>query len=567
MKKTRLMSAFLATAVLSGVIGAVPVIAEEDTVLYTYQNEQGETVNITQSKIDEGHWNVDALEGTAPILYEDFPMSVERFVNDFGELSLDLVYMKNTNDFSNVNLTIENLITGEEVYDYDITEYSFYSPVLGIGESYVLTVTENYNGTETDYKRIVQTKKIDADMPEIIYSDSEEQYILISDVEDLRNSQHIAENGEIIIDARQTNNDRVCANDFSVYCQTLEQDHTYRIYTQYEGEQYMGFIDGSDNDYIYNYGIEVSNYEALYTPNLSMAPTSLTFSEVKNAATNMRFNDYYFNVKDRTSNTSKMAAFRIDLLDAKINQIATSESCNLHLLIKGDSAIGIYLWVEVSDVPCTVTATPEKGTTSRDITINLSASKYGITADDSVSVYGVVYFSSATEGYGMVSADMVSTYTDDVTGSIYEAMQDVSTPGQLTNFTEYKLNGSLDVDVFYLKSIASVYKVSIRNRRLSEQQQLENGILCTGRKEKYIAVLPAYYEENSQATEPLNSLFSYEESVYTIPKNADMSIYCPGSSSDTKYFVSVAYPSFHTITEDEYMISYTIYGDDDIVEG
>ena len=121
MKKTRLMSAFLATAVLSGVIGSVPVIAEEDMVVYTYQNEQGETVNVTQSEIDAGHWNVDALGDTLPMVYEDFPVDVNSVVNDFAELKLRLQYLKNLDkedEFSNLTYVLDNLSKKEKEIMY-----------------------------------------------------------------------------------------------------------------------------------------------------------------------------------------------------------------------------------------------------------------------------------------------------------------------------------------------------------------------------------------------------------------------------------------------------------------
>jgi hypothetical protein len=571
MKKIKFVSGILSAAVLTGAIGIVPATAEDSDVVYTYQNESGQTVNITQGELDAGHWDTDALEETPPYIYTAFPMSVERFVNDFGELSLDLIYMKKIDDFSSVNLTIENLITEEEVYNADLSRNSFYSPILGIGETYVITITENLDGIETEYKRIVQTEKTEAEMPSYVNGNSTENYILIGDVEDLRNAQHTEPDGEIIVDTRQKTYDRITAAEFADYREDMETGHTYRIYTNDGNEQYNGFIDEEDNDYIYDYKITVSDYESLYTPAPLTRPTSLTLSTVKQYAEKVRFEDHCFKIISASSTQSRIAAFKVELIDNEISNVAAVSGgvSNLNLNIKGDSALGVYLWVEVSGTAYTVTLTAnETGAATRNLNVNLAANKYGITADDTVTVYGAVYFPSATVGYGMVSVDMPQAFTDDVTGSIYEAFNDVSSPSQLTAFTEYEIKGSSDVDMFYLKAITSCYKVSLRNRSLQQQASLENGDIPVGSREKYIKVYTAEYpNDNSEATDPENVFYSGEAYVYTVPKNADISIYCEGSGPRYKSFVSVSHSDEHSIRTDRYQISYTIYGDDDIVEG
>ncbi len=570
MKNTKLISSILTATLITSAMGTLSVMAEDNPIVYTYTNEVGETVNITQNELDAEHWNKDALGDTAPFIYEDFPMSIESFVNDFGELSLDLIYMKNINDFSNVNLTIENLISGKEILNGNIEKNSFYSPVLNAEEIYLVTVTENMNGRISEYKRIVKTQKNTAEMPEYVYNGSDDQYVLIGDVETLRAAQQINDNGEIVIDGTMKTYDRVSANDFAEYCKTLNEAHSYRVFAKFEGEQYAGFIDGNDSDYIYDYSINVSDYDSLYSTDTVSTPSSITLSAVKSNAVAMGFEDYTFKIKDGSTDKSKYAPFKVELSDYLIENIANSEytSYVVNLIVRGDVSLGLYLWVDVDGTTYDVAVTPETGAVTRNLSINLKSSKYGITADSYVTVYGAVYFPTATLGYGMVSATLKHGYSDDVTGSMYEALQDLTTPAQVSTFTEYTATGGIDVDAFYLKSVADCYKVSIRNRSISDQNKLDSGVLCTGSKEKYLSVYTAEYSDSSQATNATNIIYAYEDGIYTVPKNTDMTIYCTGSDSQYKTFVTVRQSSLYTTTVDKYQISYVIMGDDDsVVEG
>lgn len=138
-------------------------------------------------------------------------------------------------------------------------------------------------------------------------------------------------------------------------------------------------------------------------------------------------------------------------------------------------------------------------------------------------------------------------------------MQDTTTPSEMPAFKEFKLNGGMDVDVFYLKSVAKSYKVSIRNRSLKEQTQLEQGELVSGSSEKYITIYDAYYMNSSQTTAPDNVIGLTEKAVYTVPKNADMSVYCGGSTSQTRSFAAVRQSS-RTVKTNEYQLAYEIMG-------
>lgn len=562
MKKT--ISTILAATFIAGAMGAMPAMAEDNPIVYTYINEVGETVNVTQNELDVEHWDTAALGDTAPVVYKDFPMSIEKFVSDIGELSLDLVYMKHISDFSRVNLRIEDLISGEEILNCDISQNSFYSPTLKTDALYLVVVTEELNGEISEYKRIVKTEKSEAEMPAYVYEGTGEQYILIGDIDTLKSAQQISENGEIIIDTRVKPYDRVKAEEFDDYCGTLENGHSYRVFAKEKGEQYSGFIDGNDNNYIYDYTISVSDYDSLYNASTASVPSSVSLTTVVDKAVAMGFEDYTFKVKDGSTDKSKYAAFKISLSDYLLADIDKDSNFKIRTTIRGDVSLGVYMWIEVDDVTSPLPITAENGKITRGISTDIKS--YGATADSVVTIYGAVYFPTATVGNGMVTAELLQGYTDDVTGSMYSAIQDTTTPAELPNFTEYNINGGVDVDAFYLKNVSSVYKVSIRNRSVEDQNKLESGTLVKGSREKYLSVYSVEYSGNTQATNATNVISAAEEAIYTVPKNADLSAYCAGSNNESKSLVTVRQSSLYSTTSDNYQISYVIVGNNGAVE-
>ena len=124
-------------------IGINAIAADSDNeIVYSYADENNNIINITQSDLDAEHWNKEALGDTAPAIYENFPMKMTGYTNDFSELSLDIVYMKKLEDMDKVSLTITDLNDGNIVYNSLLTEESFYSPVLDEKGQYDVELTE-----------------------------------------------------------------------------------------------------------------------------------------------------------------------------------------------------------------------------------------------------------------------------------------------------------------------------------------------------------------------------------------------------------------------------------------
>lgn len=549
------------TAVMAVSVMSVSAFAVEDNeVIYTYIQD-GQEVNITQADLDAGHWDKDALGDTAPVIYENFPMSIDKFVNDIGEIYLDLVYMKKLDDFSEVHINIQDIMSEEYIYSEDISKNSFYSVKLTPNNSYIITLSEQLNGNITEYSRIVQVNQEVVDMPNDVINEEGDRNILIAAVDDIKKVETIADNGEIIIDNRNNPYTKVRSDELGTYCNSLSDNRIYRIFTEDNENQYMGFFKGNNYKNIYNYNIIVSDIDSLYTPSTLATPTSITLADVKNNAYEMRFEDYAFKIKDGSTNISKYKSFVVPIYDNAMERFDEYTSYKVKTTIRGDVSLGVYLWLVVDNVSYPISLTAENGNTTRGISIDLKASKYNITKNSTVDLYGAVYFPTATVGYGSITAEMLQGFDDDVTGSVYDLMANTSLPSEQLTFQEYTLNGGMDVDLFYLKKVTDCYKVSIRNRSVADQNKLDNGTMCSGSKEKYLAIYGANYPTNSQATNDSNVLSIYEDAIYTVGKNADVSIYSYGSGVRTKYFAAVK-QDYNTISKNNYQLSYQAYGED-----
>lgn len=536
---------------------SISAFAADNDVVYSLIGDDGNEIIYTQADIDAGHWNTTALGKESPYIYENFPMNIDKFVNDYGEMSVDLTYMKNISPTTSINLY--DLYDEKVVYESKINISNIHIPALDINKIYILTLKEG----DKEYKKIIQTAEMPAEMPEYILNNFGENNVLIASTEDLKNIEHISDNGEIIIDNRINPYTIIKSNEFNSYCETLDSNTLYRIYTNDGLTQYAGFIRGGNSKNIFDYSILVSDIDSLYTPSMLSTPTSVNHDN----AWEIGFEDYSFKITDKTSNQSKFTSFMINLSDYPLADISKYSQYNFKTTIRGDVALGVYMWLVVDNKEYPLAVTAETGSSTRTITVNLKASKYGITAKSKVKVYGSVYFPTATTGYAVVTPELLQGYEDDVTGSIWTALHDTSTPSAISNFNEFTMTGGLDVDVFYLKTVADCYKVSIRNRSVDEQNDLDNGIIGVGSEPKYLTTYSARYPTNSQATNSTNTISTSEDAVYAIPENVDMSIYCNGSDNVYKKFISVRLQSINsTIKEDKYQLSYIVWGDDSVIE-
>lgn len=545
------------TAVMAVSVMSVSAFAVEDNeVIYTYIQD-GQEVNITQADLDAGHWDKDALGDTAPVIYENFPMSITEYSNDVAELYLDIVYMKKISDMTSVHLEILDLSDENIIYDADLTENSFYSPEIVMGDSYKATLTETIDGETTVYERGIATYEGEADMPEYVTNatSEDENTIMIADVETLRAGRN-TDGNNISVDMSVADYERVKANEFKEYCSTLPQNKVYRIYTVCDGKVYAGYFNSNNIDRIYNMQISSCSWDTFYSPSAISAPT-YTLSDVKNNAIEGRYTEYSATLRE-TSNTRKYIAYYIDMPQEFIQ---TQNAPVFRAVARSNSPLVMKAWYTVGAVTSSTTlktaGVGKKGSNNTTV-YTMDANAQGITSpnpNNYIRYYFMVYLTTETTDTVSLSFEPVSNYNDDVTGSVFDAFYGESSYTELPN-TEFNLTDSWDVDVFYIDyqgTVNKTYKVELRNRSLEDQTKLENGTseAIKGSHAKYIVL--------SYFTDKGNAILSEEYAVYEVPKNADLSVYNQLNENKHTNIISIYDQQFTNIKGEKYQLSFTRY--------
>ena len=516
MKIKKLIAMTLAYIMAASSMGALAA-DNGNEVVYTYIQD-GQEENITQADLDAGHWDKDALGDTAPIIYENFPMSMTGFTNDFAELSLDCVYMKNINEMNSVHLTITNLLDDTIVYDNEITEQSFYSPILEVNGQYEVKLTEAIEDKITDYTKVVFVNKTPAQMPEFVSNPAQDEnaQILIADVDTLRAGQTTGEDGQIIVDTSVAKYNKVCAKDFWNYCNSLSEDKTYRVFASDGNRQCGGFFSKAHGNEIYDLTIDAYDWEDIYNIEPLTTPT-LTIDDVMSEAEEIRVTDASFRLKD-TSKQGGYAAYSVYLPQSLVG--SSAKDAQFRISVQGTNKISMKVW---SDLKNSVTPQLLRTYTSNNNTnttyMDVYTEDYKNTAQF-ISFYVLIYFPSATDGYAMLNVEAISGYEDDVTGSVYNAYNGDSSYRELNN-TEFTLTDSWDIDAFcidYWGTTDVEYKVEIKNRSLEDQAKMDSGVYAKGSPDKTLSIwtINNKYEMTRW----------YTNNVYTVPKNTDMTIYC-----------------------------------------
>ena len=460
MKTTKVMSALLASVMAAGSSGIMPLAtAAEDTVLYDYIDENNNVVGITQSELNEGNWNAEALGDVAPNVYEDFPADIDTFVNDYSELQLAIRYMKNIDQHHQASIEISDMSNDATIFESELTESIVYSDVLDIDKTYKLTLEITDQNETSEYYKIVKTYNDTAEMPDYVINSQSGGDIMIADVDDLKASTVINDDGEIEIDGTMPRYTSVASENFSTYCSALDQDTIYRIYTRDEDSKlYEGFISVSQGGYsIYTPSIELISWDTFNTPSTYALPSSnyVTASRVKSAnkIEMATYRDYSYSFK--STGTSYFRVFSYELNDDSVDY-------GIELRAKSGEALGVQIWKASS-----LTATPVHCYTStgRNGRITLDFVPYeAYGADIGDYLFFVVYLADASNGQGYISAQPID-YSDDVTGMAYEAYADGGSLSLPT--TTYTLTDDRDADVFYVSYTGSsqkTYRALINNK-------------------------------------------------------------------------------------------------------
>lgn len=448
LKKMVTMGLTAAMAVSAMSIGA---FADENDAVYTLIGEDGNEIVYTQADLDAGHWNVDALGKESPYVYEEFPMNVGKFVNDYGELQLELRYMKTVDEGDSAAVTLTEMDTEEDVFTTQNLDGVIYTDALKMNTDYLLTLSETFDGETTEYMQVVSTYYAEAEMPEYVTSavyDSD-CTILVGDVEDLRNSEKVDENGDTYIDSDMKRYDKVSATDFNAYRMNLPANAVYKIFTRDENDnRYTGFISTYENSgtpLIYMPDINVYSWETYNTPQTYSDPgLTITASMVKNAEkTDMSmFRDHTVLVRN---SYSPYDVYSFDMPgNADVDN--TKFSWQMHF----DNYATVETWALYEN-----STTPVKYATYtkvKDKNLEMYMSAFGNNPRNIVTGYIVIYFPNISVGRGTIciQPDDGAYYpSDDVTGSSYEAYHDTSSLTSMP-LTEHTLYDGRDVDCFFI---------------------------------------------------------------------------------------------------------------------
>lgn len=551
MTKRRITSAVLALVMAMSSTYSL-ALAQESEAVYTYSNENGETITITQEQLDSEHWNVDALGDTLPIIYEKFPMRIDTFVNDLAEVSLDIEYMKKIEDMDSVTLRITDVATGTDIYNDEITNYSFYSPNLESGKQYEMHLIEVLNGETTDYGKAVSINKVSSQINEVAdFSNAEDDTkILVGDTDALRAGMSTDEDGKLVINTAVAQYERVAVGDFYDYIDTMPQNKTYRLYMIDGDEQYEGFISTTSRREIYTYEASVVDLVApCANSDIITTLDNLTYSQLKSTEL-LELTDASFQIFNSSNATNAYKLYEVTIPETAIAKHIEDRDVDSGFRIKitGDSQIKVRNWINKSG---TVTFEQDRTSTNNNLTYTYYISQFDIPDTGGyVYLYFMVYFPQTLTGTGTINYFVKDDigYTDDQVGSVYEIYNDANAPATLAN-TEYTLTDSRDIDSFkvYTGEANKVYKIEIKNRSLADQASLESGIYVNKGHEKRVVG----WQFNSTGN------LWYEWSVYTVPKNQDTVIYKP--ANDYPHVISIGHkPNSSYDAAEAYQLSYQL---------
>lgn len=549
MKLKKFITLGLAAVMATSAIGINAIAADSDNeIVYSYADENNNIINITQSDLDAEHWNKEALGGTAPAIYENFPMNMTGYSNDVAELYLDFEYMKNLKDMDSVHLEITKLSDDSLIYNEDLQQESFYSPQIFAGESYKVTLTETVDGNSKSYSKGVIANESEIDMPEYVTNPDtdDESIIMVGDIEDLKSGK-ISTGNSISVDTNVAQYAHIKANEFKEYYSNLPSNKVYRIYTISNGDVYSGYMSTEDDIKFYDLTIDSCDWDSFYSPTLLSIP-SYTTTDIKNNAVDARYTEYCYKLSE-TSNNSKCKIFKVAMPDSFLNE---KNPPVFRVVVKGQSKVTAKIWYSADNGTLNSVVSRTSNNNTNTISYPLE-SLYN--AKKSIYFYVMVYLTDEVSGYVSVSFEDVSGYGDDVTGSAYEAYNGASSYTSMPN-TEFTMTDSWDVDTFYIDYPGTkncTYKIELRNRSLKEQEELESGnfdSIIKGSRAKYLVL--------QTLTDRGNMVSTSDYAIYAVEKGVDCSVYNQVSRTGAN-IISIYEQKFYSGGGEKYQLALTRY--------
>lgn len=508
------------TAAVSAIGLSVYADDPENEIVYSYIDDNGNEAAITQAELDDGYWDTEKLNGQLPIVYENFPASINNNVGEFSDLTVKVKYMKSGVDYA--NLSVYDLYNNETVLSSSLMNGVVETPELDLNGAYLFTIVESIDGVEHTYDKTVKTIKDTAEMPDYVtdHSTDSEQIVLVGDVDDLRASEVDDGEGNIEIIAGAKRFDRVMACDLGEYISDMDEDTIYKIYTADDsGNTYLGYMDTSDSEEkIYMPSIEVHSGNILNTPQLCQENLNVTESMIMNANyTNIsQQKDYSFTVSGSSSNSYKVYRYEIPEID-------DGGSTHFAFKLNASTSTHMQVWLQSSSSSIPVKKSTEhyySGTTDQEMIL---AAFNAQSAEMGDYLYFVFYCSGSYTEYGYFSFMLDEhEYDDDVCGSVYEVYSEKPSTSVLNMdeiMYEYSTTDYRDVDAFYLNYSGS----SLRNIKFTLNNNKETN--ANNKRTKHLGIytvvpredeLPSiglmdYYEVQTGRSKSYTASVSYSE--------------------------------------------------------
>ncbi len=294
MKKIKkIMSAVLSAAILMSTY--VPFAKAEDEIVYSYINDDGVTVSVTESDIAEGHWNIDYMSRMPIEQFEAFPLLMESDVSYNAELSLSMTYLKVLGENDSATLTIKEYNT-DNVYffeNFDSGEIVLNYNNLTINKIYDIILSETIDGETTQYSKAIRTYYKEAIMPENVslYANAEHDLLGITAGKLRLRDVTLANSG-----ATETVT-HILPTELPAFYSAIADDHLYSLQASTGEDIYKGFV-SKNTDYACPY-IFLPTYSVYDgdapqpVDNISVLSGAITESEYENMIEISHYTDTY----------------------------------------------------------------------------------------------------------------------------------------------------------------------------------------------------------------------------------------------------------------------------------
>lgn len=212
---------------------------EGDNAVYQVRNlKTDEMVTTYQNDIETGHWNVDALGADSPVIFEEFPMRIDSRVDYYGKLNIMFEYLKELSDTDQATFSMADRDTGEIYYTADLAANSFVElSDVPMDRIFNVTLTENFDGAEAVYSRVIKTENKRAEMPLNVSLDSvgetagmQAHSLELVELNEADEETTVDVDGNEVVVVGQRNTISILPEELPAYYDSLSADRLYKVF-------------------------------------------------------------------------------------------------------------------------------------------------------------------------------------------------------------------------------------------------------------------------------------------------------------------------------------------------